>query len=52
MWFLSHLPKIHALAHHVTATSKTRIMRVTGSRILPEQLRQIRLLIALTVGVE
>jgi hypothetical protein len=42
----------HALAHHVTATSKSRIIRVTESRVLPEQLRQIRRLIALTVGIE
>jgi len=42
----------HALAHHVTATSNARIMRVTGSQITPEQLTRIRQLIAVTVGIE
>lgn len=42
----------HALAHHVTATSKSRVLRDTGSSVTPAQLARIRRLIGLSVGLE
>ena len=42
----------HALAHHVTATSKARVLRDTGSWITDTQLARIRHLVALSVGVD
>ncbi len=45
-------PKVcHALAHHVTATSKARIIQVTGSRVTSSQLAEIRRLIGITIGL-
>lgn len=40
----------HALAHHVTTTSKARI-RPTSSRITAEQLLEIRRRIAMAIGL-
>ena len=42
----------HALAHHVTATSKARVLRDTGSRVTDAQLARIRQLVALSIGFE
>jgi mRNA-degrading endonuclease toxin of MazEF toxin-antitoxin module len=42
----------HALAHHVTATSKARVLRDTGSRITEAELARIRRLVALSVGID
>jgi mRNA-degrading endonuclease toxin of MazEF toxin-antitoxin module len=42
----------HALANHVTATSKSRVLRDTGSSVTPVQLARIRHLIALSIGME
>lgn len=41
----------HALAHHVTATSKARITKATGSRITSGELAEIRKLIGLAIGL-
>jgi mRNA-degrading endonuclease toxin of MazEF toxin-antitoxin module len=40
----------HALAHHVTTTSKRRVTP-TGSRITDAQLAEVRWLIGITVGL-
>jgi mRNA-degrading endonuclease toxin of MazEF toxin-antitoxin module len=42
----------HALAHHVTATSKARILRDTGSSVTADQLQRIRRLVALSLAIE
>ena len=42
----------YALAHHVTATSKRRVTRDTGSCVTPDELERIRQLVALSVGVD
>ena len=42
----------HALAHHVTATSESRVLRDTGSSVIAAQLACIRRLIALSIGME
>lgn len=42
--------RTYALAHHVTTTSKRRITP-TPSRITPEQLQEIRRLVAFSIGL-
>ncbi len=41
----------HALAHHVTATSKARIITVTTSRVEARELAEIRRLIGFAIGL-
>jgi mRNA-degrading endonuclease toxin of MazEF toxin-antitoxin module len=42
----------HALAYHVTATSKARILRDTGSSVTADELLRIRRLAAFALGVD
>ncbi len=43
--------RCYAVAHSITATSKRRVQRVTDSRITADQLREIRLQCAESIGL-